>query len=28
AVGYRSADDDTQNYPKVRYSKEQIITHI
>ncbi|SIR36567.1 NAD(P)H-dependent oxidoreductase [Maribacter ulvicola] len=28
AVGYRSADDATQNYPKVRYSKEQIITHI
>ncbi|TDT39603.1 nitroreductase [Maribacter spongiicola] len=28
AVGYRSAEDDTQNYPKVRYSKEQIITHI
>lgn len=28
AVGYRSSDDTTQNYPKVRYSKEQIITHI
>ena len=28
AVGYRSTEDDTQNYPKVRYSKEQIITHI
>ncbi|TDS11633.1 nitroreductase [Maribacter caenipelagi] len=28
AVGYRSAEDDTQNYLKVRYSKEQIITHI
>ncbi|WP_299325700.1 NAD(P)H-dependent oxidoreductase [uncultured Maribacter sp.] len=28
AVGYRSAEDETQNYPKVRYSKEQIITHI
>lgn len=28
AVGYRSADDTTQHYPKVRYSKEQIITHI
>ena len=28
AVGYRADDDQTQNYPKVRYSKEQIITHI
>ena len=28
AVGYRSADDTTRHYPKVRYSKEQIITHI
>tara|TARA_R110002051_G_scaffold137396_2_gene209848 strand:- start:8439 stop:9071 length:633 start_codon:yes stop_codon:yes gene_type:complete len=28
AIGYRSADDATQNYPKVRYSREQIITHI
>ncbi|WP_036155968.1 NAD(P)H-dependent oxidoreductase [Maribacter forsetii] len=28
AVGYRSPEDETQNYPKVRYSKEQIITHI
>ncbi|MGJ8714633.1 MAG: NAD(P)H-dependent oxidoreductase [Maribacter stanieri] len=28
AVGYRSSDDTTQHYPKVRYSKEQIITHI
>ena len=28
AVGYRSADDTIQHYPKVRYSKEQIITHI
>ncbi|SEM25290.1 Nitroreductase [Maribacter orientalis] len=28
AVGYRADDDETQNYPKVRYSKEQIITHI
>jgi nitroreductase len=28
AVGYRSAEDESQNYPKVRYSKEQIITHI
>ena len=28
AVGYRADDDETKNYPKVRYSKEQIITHI
>jgi nitroreductase len=28
AVGYRAEDDETQNYPKVRYSREQIITHI
>ncbi|WP_339653448.1 NAD(P)H-dependent oxidoreductase [uncultured Maribacter sp.] len=28
AIGYRSNDDKTQNYPKVRYSREQIITHI
>ncbi|WP_405413564.1 NAD(P)H-dependent oxidoreductase [Maribacter sp. Asnod1-A12] len=28
AVGYKSSEDETQNYPKVRYSKEQIITHI
>ncbi|MDF4223425.1 nitroreductase family protein [Maribacter sp. M208] len=28
AVGYRSKEDETQNYRKVRYSKEQIITHI
>lgn len=28
AVGYRSAEDETQHHPKVRYSKEQIITHI
>ncbi|CAG2531851.1 Nitroreductase [Maribacter dokdonensis] len=28
AVGYRSTEDDTQHYPKVRYSQEQIITHI
>jgi nitroreductase len=28
AVGYRADDDETQNYPKVRYSREQIITHI
>jgi len=28
AIGYRSTEDATQHYPKVRYSKEQIITHI
>ncbi|MFX0557281.1 NAD(P)H-dependent oxidoreductase [Maribacter sp. CXY002] len=28
AVGYRSKDDDTQHFPKVRYSKEQLFTHI
>ncbi|SNR78260.1 Nitroreductase [Maribacter sedimenticola] len=28
AVGYRSKEDKTQHYPKVRYSKEEIITHI
>lgn len=28
AIGYRSDDDQTQNYPKVRYSKENLITHI
>ncbi|SKB87269.1 NAD(P)H-dependent oxidoreductase [Maribacter arcticus] len=28
AVGYRADNDETQNYPKVRYSKKQIITHI
>lgn len=28
AVGYRSKEDETQNHRKVRYSKEQIITHI
>ncbi|MDO1511866.1 NAD(P)H-dependent oxidoreductase [Maribacter confluentis] len=28
AVGYRSNEDKTQHYPKVRYSKEEIITHI
>lgn len=27
-VGFRSADDQTQNYPKVRYSKDKLITHI
>ncbi|MGB3144438.1 MAG: NAD(P)H-dependent oxidoreductase [Maribacter sp.] len=28
AVGYRSEEDETQHYPKVRYSKEKLITHI
>ncbi|WP_437372957.1 NAD(P)H-dependent oxidoreductase [Maribacter litoralis] len=28
AVGYRSTEDATQHYPKVRYPEEQIITHI
>lgn len=28
AVGYRSDEDETQHYPKVRYSKEKLITHI
>ena len=28
AIGYRSDEDQTQNYPKVRYSKEKLITHI
>lgn len=28
AIGYRSEDDETQHYPKVRYSKEKLITHI
>ena len=28
AIGYRSEEDDTQHYPKVRYSKEKLITHI
>ena len=28
AIGYRAEDDQTQNYPKVRYSKENLITHI
>lgn len=28
AIGYRSEEDQTQHYPKVRYSKEEIITHI
>ncbi|TLP81040.1 NAD(P)H-dependent oxidoreductase [Maribacter sp. ACAM166] len=27
-IGYRSDEDKTQNHPKVRYSKEQIITYI
>lgn len=28
AVGFRSEEDKTQHYPKVRYSKENLITHI
>ncbi|WP_419212281.1 NAD(P)H-dependent oxidoreductase [Maribacter sp. X9] len=28
AIGYRSEEDETQHYPKVRYSKENLITHI
>tara|TARA_R110002051_G_scaffold55112_2_gene102913 strand:+ start:7369 stop:8001 length:633 start_codon:yes stop_codon:yes gene_type:complete len=28
AVGYRSEDDTTQNYPKVRYSTEELITQL
>lgn len=28
AVGYRSEEDETQHYTKVRYSKEKLITHI
>ncbi len=28
AVGYRSEEDDTQHYAKVRKSKETLITHI
>ncbi|MEP2059759.1 MAG: NAD(P)H-dependent oxidoreductase [Maribacter litoralis] len=28
AAGYRSSEDATQHYPKVRYPEEQIITHI
>jgi nitroreductase len=28
AVGYRSNEDDTQHLPKVRYTKEELITHI
>lgn len=28
AIGYRSKDDQTQNYSKVRHSKENLITHI
>ncbi len=27
-VGYRSKEDETQHYPKVRYSKEELFTHI
>ncbi len=28
AVGYRSSEDKTQNYPKVRRSKSELFTHI
>lgn len=28
AVGYRSAEDETQHYAKVRKSKEELFTHI
>ncbi len=28
AVGYRSEDDETQHLPKVRKSKEELVTHI
>ncbi len=28
AIGYRSNEDETQNYPKVRYPKEELFTHI
>ena len=27
-VGYRSDEDETQNYPKVRKSNEELFTHI
>ena len=27
-IGYRSAEDETQYYPKVRYSKEKLFTHL
>lgn len=27
-LGYRSVEDKTQHYPKVRYSREKLITHI
>lgn len=27
-IGYRSIEDKTQHYPKVRYSKEKLITHL
>ncbi len=27
-IGYRSAEDDTQHYAKVRQSKEELFTHI
>ena len=28
AIGYRSEEDETQHYKKVRKSKENLITHI
>ncbi len=28
AIGYRSVEDKTQHYPKVRYTKESLTTHI
>ena len=27
-IGYRSDEDQTQHFPKVRYSKEELFTHI
>ena len=27
-IGYRSEEDQTQHFPKVRYSKEELFTHI
>ncbi|MBQ4916196.1 NAD(P)H-dependent oxidoreductase [Maribacter sp. MMG018] len=27
-IGYRSEKDDTQHFPKVRYSKEKLFTHL
>ncbi|MFS4457238.1 NAD(P)H-dependent oxidoreductase [Maribacter sp. 2304DJ31-5] len=28
AIGYRSGEDDTQHYPKVRYAQEKLFTHL